>query len=179
MKRVNLSEIKQKNYVVTLNAEKQTEYWKGGSDWTTDVNDPDVAKVGTDAWFHWADWHVKHGVNVSAMAAPTMYDLIYWPDLGWVVLNFTKKEVTAHRVYFVGTFGDGWYVENEGSVERKLMITLSPTARHVVTVRGHDILKVDMDIAGEPLSSGWTALQIPYHSNLKYQFEFDPTPLEF
>ncbi|ABY63012.1 hypothetical protein ST201phi2-1p182 [Pseudomonas phage 201phi2-1] len=163
-------------YVLASEGLYGTEYWTGGNDWSCDINN--ATQLGTGGAMHWIAKLTGRAVKVKAVEIDGTIDVMHWPDIGWVVVNHREWPVTVHRLYMVGNYGEGWFFENEGTVERKLCRNLGNGTYHDITVRGKEITGSTLRSEGEAFEN-FTAFNIPNKSNLVYQFEFDPKPVEF
>lgn len=162
-------------HVLEFDGPDGKEYWTGGTDFSKDISQ--ATQLGTLGAMHFMGKLMKRGIDVSCKPIVGDIQLIRWLDIGWVVVNHREWPITVHRAYYTGAYGNGWFMEGEGSIERKLCIN-QPNHTYVdITVRGRDIHDVSLRVEGETFDK-WGVLSIPCDSDLLYQFSFDPTPLE-
>lgn len=162
-------------HALVFNGPDDKEYWRGGPEFD---NDPVQAnKLGIGGAMHFMDQLNRRGIDVTCEVIEGDIQFMHWPDVGWVVVNHREWPVTVHRVYYTGAYGNGWFMEGEGSIERKLCLNRPNHTYIDITLRGRDITGVTLRVEGETFDK-WTVLSIPCDSDLLYQFSFDPTPVE-
>lgn len=162
--------------VLAIDQPDGVEYWTGGTEFHKDI--VHANQLGCGAAMHWMTKLNNRGFNVRCVTHPDGdIQLIHWQDIGWVVVNHRNWPVTVHRAYYTGAYGEGWFMEGEGSIERKLCINRPNHTYMDITVRGRDIVGVEFRVEGETFDK-WGTLSIPCDSELAYQFGFDPTPLD-
>lgn len=151
-------------------------YWLYDNDWTMDPNHPDIFKAGTDTiQKYMAELEELHGwCNLDTAETTAPITMMQWADGVWVVINPQNGKI--HKVQFVGTYGEGFYVKDEGTTERELVIKRNGEAWTHLKVRGKDIINCQVATVCGHVFTEWYSLNIRPDGNLKYQFEFEETP---
>ena len=174
MKLTNVSKIGE-IHVLVLNSPEGKVYWTGGTEFSKDVSLAE--QLGTGAAMHFMTTLGKQGFDVTCEVIEGDIQFIKYAGTGWAVVNHRNWPVTIHRAYYTGAYGDGWFMEGEGSIERKLCINRSNGTYVDITVRGREVISAIIRTDGETFDK-WSILSIPCDSDLTYQFSFDPTPLD-
>lgn len=151
-------------------------YWLGDNDWTEDSRHPHIFKAGTTLIQSYMDeLEEQHGwcdLNATDTIAPIT--MMQWVDGTWVIIN--PQNGAIHQVKFIGTYGDGYYVKDEGTTERELVIKRNDKAWTHLKVRGKNIVDCHVaTVCGHEFTE-WYSLNIQPEGNLKYQFEYEVTP---
>lgn len=174
MKRENLSK-HATFFNLVHDGENGPEYWAGADDWVKDPGHPDVSVLTTQMALKWVDRFVAKAIQVRLQHAEHTVTFTKWKDVGWITISAVTG--MAHRVKFVNSRGAGWFMKDEGTVERMLCINHSAIVYSDIVIRGEEIGDVTVWVSGEALTD-FTTISIPPGSNLIYQFEIEVDPVD-
>lgn len=161
-------------YVLEVEGENGPEYWKGGMDFTTDIND--ASKYGTGNAVRFIKYLEGRAIRAKPIEVPSHYQIMQWPDLGWVVLNTQHVEATVHRVRRV-MGDDDWFFTEDPKTTLVVKHPGETEDHYQVNFDGATILDVTHVIDGQVMEE-FTTFSINDNSNLKYMFEFESKPVE-
>lgn len=173
MKYENLSKHSEHFHLVCDTADGK-EYWAGGSDWVTDPDNPEVSILGALRALEWHTRMINRGINAYLEPAHTSIQLCDWKGIGWVGISAVTGK--AHRVKFVNSRGQGWYIKDVGTIEQTLCINYSKDVYADILIRGDQIGEVNYYVQGEGMVN-FRSFTIPTDSNLIYQFELEQEPI--
>lgn len=151
------------------------EYWAGGSDWVSDPEHIEVSILGKVRGLEWHDRMIKRGINVRLEPTVSSMSLYFWKDLGWVVISALTGR--PHKVKFVNSRGQGWFVKDVGTTEQTLCINQSKDVFIDVSMNGDQIGEVTYRVEGRVMAH-FSSFSIPTDSNLIYQFEVEAEPVK-
>lgn len=153
-----------------------TQYWCGEADWTTD---PDRQDVIIRPLASLAE-HIKylkddHDIEATPFERDHVFQVIEWADKTWVVINPNKG--TIHRVFMANVYGQGWYMKNEGSIEKELVIRRNAQSWNHIKFRGDKIQSLEVHLPDDIVT--WCGgFNVPSDSNLRFQFEYEAEPYD-
>lgn len=149
-----------------------TMYWQGEDDWTDNHKAVDIVVVPNSRVQEYRDYLFKeHGYLVDVIEIESNLEVMQWPCGTWVVIN-PQNNGEPHRIQFMGTHGDGYYMKDEGTTERELVLRRNEDFWSHVTIRGKQITGCTAQtLDGDILDIA--TFGIPQNSNLKYQFEYE------
>lgn len=149
-----------------------TLYWQGEDDWTEDHTASNIVVAPNSRVEEFSSYLFnEYGYLVDTIEVESDLVVMEWPCGTWVVLN-PQDRGTPHRIQFVGTHGDGYYMKDEGTTERELVLRRNEDFWSHVTIRGKQIIGCNaQSLDGDVLDIA--TFGIPQNGNLKYQFEYE------
>ncbi|ARV76641.1 hypothetical protein PHABIO_10 [Pseudomonas phage Phabio] len=175
MKTANLSTLND-HYAIEITGEDGPEYWAHSDIYIADITHEFVGKFNKQSVGHWLDWHTRRGINARAVPVSHHHTLVKWPDYGWVVIVPNGRESSVHKAYLAGTYGDGWFMKDEGTTERLLCMNIGEYVYWEMKVQGKNLGDLTVIVEGDRHVAN--SFNIPTDSDLSYQFTFDVNPVE-
>lgn len=151
------------------------EYWAGGGDWVSNPEHSELSIMGKVRAVEWLTRMNERGINVQMEPIHHDIQLYNWKGLGWVVISTVTGK--PHMVKFVNSRGDGWFIQDVGTVEQTLCINQNKNVFIDIRIHGDKIGEVTYRVDGHVMSD-FGSFTIPTESNLIYQFEVEVEPVK-
>lgn len=146
-------------------------YWCGENEWSLNRTADSIVIRGMDQLLINQAWIKEiYGHSTITLGCDYQISLMQWGDGVWVVLN--PQTMNFHRVSYIGTHGEGYYFQDEGTTERVLVVRRNADFWTHVTIRGMNLIEaMAKSLEGDELRV--QGFNIDSASNMRFQFEYE------